>query len=359
MAELLYFILFVLGLLMVIKGSDWFIDSAVWAAEAFRIPSMIIGATIISICTTMPETFVSATAVLKGEPVMAVGNALGSIGVNIGLILAILMIASSPMIENRKEYLKSSLFLTFVTIFLWITGYFFGETSSTIGGVLVLLLFLYIANNIFSARKLMDLDIQYDVVDEEHVDGYDDPKNPLPEGVAYDHKENDFNISFQILTRKIIYFILGVGLVLGGSNLLVDNGIKIAEILHIPTIIVAVLFTSVGTSLPELITVITSIRKGVSNLGIGNIIGASILNIVQVIGISALIQPLPMSHEKSILLFHLPFILLMIISVCCFGFSRKGRLSKWNGIWLIALYLIYLTVNLLRDATPILGPLIY
>ncbi len=359
MAEFLYFILFAAGLLMVVKGSDWFIDSAIWAAEAFRIPSIIIGATIVSICTTLPETFVSATAVLKGESVMAIGNALGSIGANIGLILSILLIFNKPIIENRKEYLKNSSFLALTIIFLWFLGIFWGEVSRGMGAFLIVLLLIYIANNIFSARKLMDLDIQYDLVDEEHVKSHRNLQNSMPEGIVYDEKENDFDVSFQTVIRKTFFFLLGVGLVLFGSNLMVENGILIAEILHVSTIIVAVLFTSVGTSLPELITVITSIRKGASNLGIGNIIGASILNIVQVIGVSALIQPLSISNEKSILLFHLPFLFIMILSIIIFGLRHGRRLGKWNGIWLLFLYIIYLSVNLLRDATPILGPLIY
>ena len=106
MAELLHFILFTAGLFLVIKGSDWFVDSAVWAAEAFRIPPIIIGATIVSICTTLPETFVSAAAALKGESVMSLGNALGSIGVNTGFILAFLLFFTRPSIENRREFLK-------------------------------------------------------------------------------------------------------------------------------------------------------------------------------------------------------------------------------------------------------------
>jgi len=359
MAEISYFILFAAGLLMVVKGSDWFVDSAVWAAEAFRIPSIIIGATIVSICTTLPETFVSAAAALKGETVMAVGNSLGSIGVNTGLILAVLFMYTQPAIENRKEFLKNGFFLLFLLLSLWAVGFLFGDINKPMGIGLIILLILYIYNNVISARKLMDLDIQYDIVDEEDVGHLTDPYSFMPEGIAYDEKENDFNVSMQLIVKKIVFFVFGVLLVIIGSNLLVDNGIKIALLLNVPSFLISVIFTSVGTSLPELITAITSIRKGVSNLGIGNIIGANILNIIQVIGISALLRPIPVAAEKSILSFQLPVLFLMILSVILYGLFDKGRLSKWGGLWLFVLYLIFLSVNLMRESAPILGPIIF
>ncbi|HYE67718.1 MAG TPA: hypothetical protein VEA58_03850, partial [Anaerovoracaceae bacterium] len=218
---------------------------------------------------------------------------------------------------------------------------------------------LYIINNVISARKLMDLDIQYDIVDEQEVIEHMDLNEHMPEGIAYDEIENDFDVSFQTIARKTTFFIVGVFFVIFGSNLLVENGIKIAEIFNVSKFMIAVVFTSVGTSLPELITVITSVRKGVSNLGIGNIIGANILNILQVVGISALLRPISIATEKSILSFQLPVLFAMVLSVICFGLFNKGRMSKWNGIWLLVLYFIFLSVNIFRGAAPILGPLLF
>lgn len=359
MAEVFYFIFFAVGLLMVVKGSDWFVDSAVWAAAVFRIPSIIIGATIVSICTTLPETFVSAAAALKGESVMAVGNAFGSIAANGGLILGILIVFTQPNIENRKEFIKNSSFLAILMLFLWAVGFLFGEIRKPVGLILLILLVLFIFNNVVSARKLMDLDIQYDIVDEKDIPHPVNPHGSMPEGVVYDESENDFDISSQMIAKKIFFFCFGVFFVILGSNLLVDNGIRIAELLRVPSFMIAVIFTSVGTSLPEMITVITSVRKGVSNLGIGNIIGANILNIVQVIGFSALLHPLPMAAEKSILLFQLPLLLMMALLLIGFGLFGRDRLSKWGGFWLLVLYLIFLSVNLFRGAVPILGPILF
>ena len=359
MAEFLYFFLFSAGLLMVIKGSNWFVDSAVWAAEVFRIPPIIIGATIVSICTTIPETFVSATAAFKGEPIMAIGNAFGSIGVNTGVILAILLIFTKPFIENRKEFLQQGFFLLFLILLIWTIEIFYGQISRTMGAGLIFLFFAYIIKNVLSARKLMDLDIRFEIQDEEHIMNHTDPSITMPEGLVYDETENDFDISFQAMAQKILFFIFGVALVLLGSNLLVVYGIRIANLLHIPTLLIAVIFTSGGTSLPELVTAITSIRKGVSNLGIGNLMGANILNIIQVIGVSSLLCPLPLGNEKSVLTFQLPLLIVMTLSVLCFGIFNKGRMKTWNGIWLLILYFIFLTINILRESAPILGPLLF
>lgn len=209
MAEIFYFILFVVGLLMVVKGSDWFVDSAVWVAEVFRIPSIIIGATIVSICTTLPETFVSGAAALKGESIMAAGNALGSIAANGGFILAVLLISTRPFIENRQEFLKNCSFLAFLLLLLWAIGLFFGEVSKPMGIGLLFLLVLFIISNVISARKLMDLDIQYDIVDEEEISSHANPHTSMPEGLAYDESENDFNLSFQMIIRKNLSLLSG------------------------------------------------------------------------------------------------------------------------------------------------------
>lgn len=359
MVVVTYFVLFAAGLLMVIKGSDWFVDSAVWAAEVFRIPSIIIGATIVSICTTLPETFVSATAALNGEAGMAAGNALGSIGVNTGFILAVLLLSSQLSIENRKEFLKNGFFLVFLLLLLWAAGYFFDEIGRLMGCGLIFLLVIYIINNIISAGKLMDLDIHYDIVDEQDAPDRTMEYLSMPEGAVYDEKENDFDISFQSIVREIIFFGLGVLLVVFGSGLLVDNGMEIAKFFHVPNFTIAVIFTAAGTSLPELVTVITSARKGVSGLGVGNIIGASILNIVQVIGISSLLLPIPIAGEKSILSFQLPLLIVIALSAICSGLAGKGRLGKLGGVWLLILYFIFLSVNILRGSAPILGPVLF
>lgn len=359
MYQFLYFILFFIGLIMIIKGSDWFIDSTVWAAEVFRIPQIIIGATIVSICTTLPETFVSMTAAIKGETDMAIGNAIGSIGVNTGLVMALLLIFAAPIIDNRKSFIHNSFFLITVVIIVWIVGFIFHQIGLYSGILLLLIMLLYILKNVDSARRLMDLDINYDIEDDENVSKNIDLFNPMPEGIAYDEAENEFDISKQIIIKKIIFFMIGISFVVLGSNLLVDNGIEIAKLLNVPPILIALIFTSIGTSLPELVTTITSIRKGAVNLGVGNIFGANILNIVQVIGLSAIISPISLGHDLSILYFQIPMVFIMVLVAIGFGIFQHNGYKPWNGIVLLAIYFVFLMVNLLREGTPFLGPLLF
>lgn len=359
MAGLMYFLLFAAGLFLLVKGSEWFVDSAVWAAQVFRIPPLIIGATVVSICTTLPETFVSAAAALKNEPVMAAGNAFGSIAVNTGFILAVLFFTMRPAIENRRELIRNCFFLSVLLILLWLIIFFNRTIDRWFAAGFFLLFVLHIVHNVQAAANLMDLDIRYDIVDEEVVRSHEDPHNPMPEGMAYDEAQNDFNVSIQLMIQKIIFFILGVSLVLFGSNLIVDNGIYIAALLGVPNYLIAAIFTAVGTSLPELTAVAASVRKGVSSLGIGNIVGANILNILQVIGISALLHPLAVSAEKSILLFQLPMLTVMALSITGLAAFSGKRLSQWGGIWLFFLYFIFLCFNLFREAIPGFGPILF
>jgi K+-dependent Na+/Ca+ exchanger related-protein len=355
MAPIIYCLLFLAGLFLLIKGSEWFVNSAVWTAEVFRIPPIIIGATIVSICTTLPETFVSATAAVGGQTDMAIGNAIGSIAVNTGLILATLIIYLVPVIENRKEFIMNGCFLICSLVLIWSIVYFYSGIPTYVGVLLLILMLLYIANNIRLARASMDLDIHYDFIDEESVNAQFDPEQPMPEGVSYDESENDFDVSIQETIHRIIFFVIGIVFVIAGSRLLVQSGIQIARLLQVPAFLIAVIFTSIGTSLPELVTAISAVKKGVSTLGIGNIMGANILNIVQVMGITALLSPVPLQQVRNILFFQLPFILVMILLAVVPGLLSRRGFSRWNGVLLVILYLIFLTANILKGSTPVLG----
>lgn len=359
MEHFFYFLFFAISLAMIIKGSDWFLDSAVWAAEVFHVPQVIIGATIISVCTTLPETFVSVSAVIYGETDMAIGNSIGSIACNVGLILGILIFFGQPNVGDPKNFRINSIWLITAIVFTWIMGFWLGEINRTAGILLLCFLVLYILQNIRSAVKQMDLSINYDLASHEEMSYPLDLHNPMPEGVEYDKEENDFNISITIIINKILYFLLGITLVVWGSSILIENGVAIAHLLGVPPILIAVTFTSLGTSLPELVTTISSIRKGVSNLGVGNIIGASILNIIQVIGISAIFGPIRFGHDSSVLFFQMPAMLLIVLCGILSISIRKGSTSRVSGLLLLLLYFLFVGINILRENTPIIGPLLF
>ncbi len=339
MGPVVNFLLFGIGLAIIIKGSDWFINSVIYIAKVFKIPYIIIGVTIVSICTSLPETFVSAAAALKEETDVAFGNAMGSIAINTGVILAILMIFSRSIVEDHKDIVKNGIFLISTLVLTLIIGLVYGQIHRFFGFLLFALFLLYILKNVYSIRKKKN--------EERTVNGDDD------------EYKSQVDVSRYTVIRNIIFFLIGISMVILGSNLLVDNGIKIAEILKIPTILIAIIFTSLGTSLPELVTTISSIRKGVSNLGVGNIIGANILNIIQVLSISSIIRDIPLAHDSSILFFQLPLVLAMVSASVLFCIISKKRFRRWYGFVLFGFYSIFLVVNLFRENTPLVGALIF
>ncbi len=337
MSQLIYFLLFALGLVLIIKGSDWFIDSVIWIANAFNIPYIIIGATIVSICTSLPETFVSLTASVKGETDVAFGNAIGSIAVNTGFIMAILLLFAKPVIENKRDFIKNGVFLILLIILIQIIGVTAGEINRWTGVGLLILLVLYLVNNVFSARKLMQT-------------GIDNTPSDEKQRIVFQKKD---------VRNYSVKFIVGITAVVLGSNLLVDNGIQIAIILGVPSILIAVTFTALGTSLPELVTTVTAIRKKASNLGVGNIIGADILNIIQVIALSSTVTPIPLDNDESILNVQLPVALIIVLLAVCFGSLSKTGFKRWQGLILLLVYSGFVLLNMFRENTPILGPLLF
>ena len=156
-----------------------------------------------------------------------------------------------------------------------------------------------------------------------------------------DLKENEIDISRKTIGKYSVSFLVGITLVVFGSDLLVGNGIAIAKLMGVPSIVIALTFTALGTSLPELVTTITSIRKKVTNLGVGNIIGANILNIVQVLGISALIKPISLIGAPSILSMQIPLVFIIVVTAILFGVCSPRGFRRWQGLVLFALYAVF------------------
>lgn len=355
MEQLMSFLLFGIGLVMIIKGSDWFIDSVIWTATVFRIPYIIIGATIVSLCTTMPETFVSLTASIKGATDVAFGNAIGSVAINTGVIMGLLLFFARPVIENYRAFRRNGTFLIGVLLLAMASGLVTGAITRPVGLVLIALLAYFLYANYRQARMMMQGGREYDI--EDKLDPTD--TQFIAEGAVLDKEEGDIDLSRQTVLKKIFYFTVGIAAVIFGSGLLVDNGIAIAEYLGVPSILIAITFTALGTSLPELVTTITAIRKKVSNLGVGNIIGANILNIVQVIGLSALVTPIPLDRDPTLLTFQFPATLIIVgFAILCGLLAKKG-FRRWHGAALLGLYAIFLAFNLLREDMPILGSLFF
>ncbi|MBN2852812.1 MAG: calcium/sodium antiporter [Clostridia bacterium] len=317
MPVVVLFLLFILGLVLIIIGSDWFVDSTIWIAKVLRIPDLIIGATLVSICTTLPELLVSTGSALNGDTSMALGNAAGSVACNTALILGTAIIFSTPNLYNKKPLKIKSLSVSLTLIMILAVGYFTGFITRGLGIVLLAMTGLFIYYNYSEAkahRKITEKDTTVDV-------------------------------SRKNIIKSTALFIIGLAFTIAGARLMVVYGLKIAYALNVPSIIIGVTMTALGTSLPELMTSITAIRKKVSAISIGNIFGANILNLTLVLGTSAIIKPIVLTRE--ILTFHLPVILGITLIIVAGTFLAKKKYPRLLGITLLLSYIGYMIATAL------------
>ena len=311
-------ILFTIGLVMLIKGGDWFVDGAVGIAHRYHIPEILIGATIVSIGTTIPEVMVSSIAAAVGQSQTAYGNAIGSIICNTALICAI-TISSKAIIEVDTKTFKTPIIFFFVSAVIYsAVAYTTGTFSRTIGLCLLAIFLTYMTITIrqaFSGKLAVD---QEDEGSEE----------PSP------------------LWKDIILLIIGDAVIAFGANLLVENGKIIAEGLGVPESVIALTFVALGTSLPELVTAITSLVKGHSSLSLGNIVGANLFNLVFVSGLAITINPFHVPSEKLIaghnasLVIDIPVMFFVMAFMTVPALLTK-KLRRYQGIILLAIYVSY------------------
>ena len=303
-------LLFVIGLVLIVKGGDLFVDAASWIAEVSGIPKFIVGATIVSLATTLPEMIVSVMAAVEGKVDMAVGNAVGSVTANTALIFAIAVLFMTVEL-TRRQYLTKSVILiasSAVVLLASLTGQF--QFWGTI--VLFLLFFAFIFENVKQAKLEM-----------------------------HDAEKPEF--SGKELAKNIAMFVFGAAGIIVGSRLLVDSGSAIAAYLGVPESIIAVTLVAVGTSLPELVTTITSIIKKQSSLSAGNIIGANIIDLCLILPLCDLVsaEKLPISHQSIVL--DMPVCLLVVVT-CVLPMLLRQKSSKVQGAVLLVLYFGYLIV---------------
>lgn len=328
-------LLFILGLILLIKGGDWFVDGATGIAYRFHIPEIIIGATIVSIGTTLPEVMVSATAAVEGHGEIAYGNAIGSIICNTSLIAA-LSIAIRPSIVERKTFKIPVIFFFIAAIFYVSTAYF-GGTFTRIHGIILLLIFvIYIICTIIMTKKDMQTE---KIVEKEEITT-----------IEQNRQEESTEEKTNRLVKDIIFLILGAVCIAFGARLLVDNGTILARELGVPESVIALTFVALGTSLPELVTAITSLVKGHSSLSFGNIIGANMFNLVFVSGISITLMPFNVPTSQTIagmnasLILDIPLMLIVMLILTIPALIR-GKLSRFQGILLLILYAAFCVVQ--------------
>ena len=312
-------ILFCIGLVLLIKGGDWFVDGAVGVAHKYRLPEILIGATIVSIGTTIPEVMVSSIAAAAGQSQTAYGNAIGSCICNTALIAAVTIAAKSVQEIDAKAFKTPITFFFIAAIFYSAIAYITGEFSRLIG---VLLLTLFVVYMVITVRQALNNRVSVKVEEDEEQE-----EKPL--------------------YKNLILLIGGAAIIAVGANLLVNNGQIIAKGLGVPESVIALTFIALGTSLPELVTAITSLVKGHSSLSLGNIIGANLFNLVFVSGMAITIRPFSVPAEKLIaghnasLVVDIPvmFVTMLLLTVPTL-ISKKLR--RYQGIVLLIIYFAYI-----------------
>ena len=308
-------LLFAVGFLLLIKGGDWFVDGATGIARRFHLPDIIVGATVVSIGTTLPEVMVSATGAMLGQGAMAYGNAIGSIICNTALIAGI-SVAFNPGPANAKSMKMPVIFFFSSAALYCVAAYLLGEFPRWMGLVMLAIFVVYLVLNVRQGLK------HPDEVEEEDDDGEAKPRT---------------------LLMELALLVVGAALIAVGADLLVEHGTIIAQTLGVPETVIALTFVALGTSLPELVTTITSLKKGHASLGIGNVIGANVFNLVLVSGVAVTLAPfevpvgkLLLGHNASLVL-DIPLMLIVMLLLCVPALARK-KLDRWQGIMLLCIY---------------------
>ena len=305
-------VLLLVGFVFLIKGSDFFVDGASSIASLLKIPTIIVGLTIVAFGTSAPEAAVSITSSITGSNAMAVSNVIGSNMFNLLMVIGLSALLGELLME--KNTLNKDLpFLVGITL-LFAAFILIGWNISNIEGIILLIILIaYIIYLIFTARKSDDADV------------VEKPKLSLP--------------------KSIIFIIVGlIGIVLGG-DLVVNSASDIAIALGMSETLVGLTIVAIGTSLPELVTSLTALKKGENQLVIGNVIGSNIFNILFVLGASSAISSIPLDSSMLI-----DVIFMVIVTVICFIFGKtQDKFDKREGAILVMLFVVYMAFAILRN----------
>ena len=300
-------LLFTAGLILICIAGDRLVDAAAAIARKAAIPQIVVGATIVSLGTTLPEILVSTTAAFGGSVAIAAGNAFGSIICNTALIAGLSQIIRPVRQVGAASIAWRSFFFFLVIGAMEICGGVKGTYGRSSG---VLLLAAFVVYACLTVRLSSGEEC------EEEAEGGEDISIP----------------------KQLFLLSLCAVLLYAGANLLVDNGILIAQSLGVPERVVAVTFIALGTSLPELVTSMASLIKGYGNVGLGNVIGANILNLLLVIGIPAAVQGIPL--ERQTILVDIP-LSITVMAVLLGPILIRKKTFRVQGIVLLGIYVLY------------------
>jgi len=319
---LVLIIIIIVCIAMLSVGADWMIDGVVDLAERTGLPKIVIGATVVSLGTTLPEAFVSVMAAYMGNPGLALGNGVGSIIADTGLIFGLTcVLAAVPVnrfILNRTGWVQvgSATLLVLISIGVLVFGDSEPKLGRWVGFLFLILLVLYLYITYVWAKQGTGV---------------------LPEDEVQEHELMSVGKSWLMIVGGLILVILG-------ARVLVPSASEIAMRVGVPDDVIAATMVAFGTSLPELMTAIAAIRKGHPEITVGNIVGADVLNVLFVIGAAAVAAPLVI--PMNFFYFHFPAMLIILYSFRVFiSMNREGVFYRWQGYWLLGVYLCYVILQ--------------
>lgn len=312
---------------MVLYGADRLTEGGSQLARRFNVSEIIIGLTIVAFGTSMPEFVISLMSALKGSPDIALGNIVGSNIFNTMLIVGVAAMIA-PLNVAKETVVKIMPYTVFATVFLIATcltinheGNILTAKGGTIGrfeGIMLLLLFIGFLRYTFKqAKKGND-----NLTKEESSNGNQQ----------------------QSVTKSSLFIVMGLALLIWGSNIFVDAAVKIAQQLNVSESVIGLTIVAFGTSLPELATTVVAARKGSAEIAIGNVLGSNVFNIVWIIGCTSAICPI---HIHNVTLLDLGMMLISMLLLLMFSKS-KYKVERWEGAVLTVVFLLYLTYLLIN-----------
>nr|WP_307991709.1 calcium/sodium antiporter [uncultured Niameybacter sp.] len=311
------YILLLIGFILLIKGADFFVDGASSIAKTLKVPSLIIGLTIVAFGTSAPELAVSITSALKGQNGIAVGNVVGSNIFNVLMVVGVaaiiypLTVKKSVLFKEFPFTVLSCVVLFILSIDQFMDGGTTNILSRTDGAILLIFFSIFMYYLIESALKARENE-------EEQVDA-------MP------------------LWKSIVFSIGGIiGIVIGG-DIVVDSATNIALNWGMSETLVGLTIVAIGTSLPELVTSVVAAKKGESDIALGNVIGSSIFNVFLILGVSSMLNPIELSGPIFVDIF-----IMLVITLLTFVFSMNKRINRVEGGVLVAGYIAYMAYIIIR-----------
>ena len=345
--ELLLEIIFILlGLVLLAKGADFLVDGSSAIAKKFKIPEIIIGLTIVSIGTSLPELVISVNAAIKGENTISMGNIVGSNFANLFLIIGLCAAMRPLHIKKQTRFVDQPL-VVFATIIIYLMVINDGFISRYEGVAMLLMTILYLAYNFLMAKYGKSMNA-YPSKNEKEIEKEqkESKKNKIAKRIKKEYSK--FEKKFPVL-YSVIAIVFGIVLLKVGGDITVDNARLVALAMGLSEKLIAITIVAVGTSLPELITCVEATKKGETDLAIGNIAGSQIFNIILILGSSAAIKPIAnvFGFREELLILIIGNLVYAIIPFI----GEKHKINRWVGAFFVLFYFAYMGVKVASEVS--------